>query len=114
VVREPGPSKAGHGQYLVPPNQAPGHPRTQRLGANSDLWFCEDGNAAQGIPMTPATVIVTDIYDSGDYTFHVRPLIRQHKLAKVNHRWIAKGLAVTFRTVEDAAKFRLLYDGDTT
>jgi hypothetical protein len=56
------------------------------VGANSDLWFCEDGNAAQGIPITPATVIMTDIYDSGDYTFHVRPLIRQHKLAKINHR----------------------------
>jgi len=50
------------------------------LGANSDLWFCKGGNAAQGIPMTPATVIVTNIYDSGDCTFHVRPLIRQHKL----------------------------------
>ena len=47
VVREPGLSKAVHGQYLVPLNQASGHPRTQRLGANSDLWFCEDSNAAQ-------------------------------------------------------------------
>ena len=58
---------------------------------------------------------MTDIYDNGDYTFHVRPLIRQHKLAKVvNDRWIAKGLMVTVRTVEDATKFRLVYDGDTT
>jgi hypothetical protein len=65
--------------------------------------------------MIPAMVIITDIYNSGDYTFHVRPLIRQHKLAKVvNDRWIAKGLMVTGRTVEDAAKFRLHYDCDTT
>ena len=68
---------------------------------------------AAGILMIPAMVIMTNIYNSGDNTFYVRPLIRQQKLAKANHRWIAKGLTVTFRTVEDAAKFRLRYDSDT-
>jgi predicted HAD superfamily phosphohydrolase YqeG len=66
--------------------------------------------------MIPTMVIMTDIYNSSDntfYTFYVRSLICQQKLAKANHRWIAKGLTVTFRTVEDAAKFRLRYDSDT-
>jgi hypothetical protein len=65
--------------------------------------------------MIPTMVIMTNIYNSGDntlYTFYVRSLIRQQKLAKANHRWIAKGLTVTFRTVEDAAKFRLRHDTD--
>jgi hypothetical protein len=44
------------GQYLVPLNQASGHPHTQRLGANSDLWFCKSGNTAQVIPMIAVMV----------------------------------------------------------
>ena len=41
--------------------------------------------------MIPAIVIMTDIYNSGDNTFYVRPLIRQQKLTKANPAGSLKG-----------------------
>ena len=70
-------------------------------------------------PVTPATLIVkVHRYDEGfdgeefaRVFVRIRTVVKEHRLAMLNCGFVLDGVAVTFRTLEDAALFRMFYEG---
>ncbi len=87
-----------------------------KMGWISPLAIVEDYFRPH--PVTPTTVVIPCPCDPEETWDHYVDLvecafaiIREHHLAKINHGGTTNGVAITFRTKDDAVKFILLFDG---
>lgn len=62
-------------------------------------------------PVTAETVVCSDVLGDQAFEDEVRPLLRELALRPVRFGPRDDGFAVTFKTLDEAARFRLFYDG---
>lgn len=77
----------------------------------SPLTVAED--EFTGHPITTSTIICKEIYEEADFEEQVMPVLKSLRISPLNRGLQVEGMALNFRSREDAAKFRLFYDGDT-
>ena len=66
-----------------------------------------------GHPLTDRTVVCVEVYGEECFKDEIEPILKQAHLRPVNRGHREEGMAVTFRSREDAALFRLFYSGAT-
>ena len=75
------------------------------------LNLCED--SFKRAPMTPTTVVVTEVWGMSQLKERVMPLVDQMQLSVTSVGLRDEGIAVTFKDRQTASLFRLFYDGET-
>lgn len=59
------------------------------------------------------TVICQAIYGSGEYQSRIQPILDRLDIQAQSYGLVWDGIAVTFEAPEQAALFRMFYEGDT-
>lgn len=77
----------------------------------SKLQVWEDGFTSMAT--TESTVVCKDIWKLSSFEEWVRPLVDQLSLNMDEHGLSDDGIAVRFKTIEEAATFRMFFDGET-
>lgn len=88
-------------------------PRTMRRAAKRDLSIldlAEDGVPSHKVTEATLVMVPDDLWLTLLGTSAFRSFARQHRIRFVNIGVVPDGIAITFGSKKEAAKFRLLWD----